>query len=297
MQEQIDAVASTALADHFASALPRLPPILAADHAFDPRSRRPRRPHADRELADPPEPAPPSSKPWSCSAAERHRPATRRHLRRRARRAARCGRWQGREPQRPARAARPRRARLGSLAPGASLARGRRCSALPAGQARDQHRRPADRRPRTRPADPLRTRPARRLRPSRPAQDAACHPAPFGRRHPRHRRRRGEGHRRRREARRRGRHQDQRTPSPHRHRAARRVSTGPSSGASRCSTSPTSARRRLEHLKGFLGDLKVRDSAGKLNSLNLDDATIARGRGGQGGTRPDRGRPRQPGTS
>lgn len=33
--------------------------------------------------------------------------------------------------------------------------------------------------------------------------------------------------------------------------------------------------RRLEHLKSFLGDLKVRDSAGKLNSLNLDDAAIA----------------------
>jgi len=39
--------------------------------------------------------------------------------------------------------------------------------------------------------------------------------------------------------------------------------------------------RRLEHLKGFLGDLKVRDSAGKLNSLNLDDAAIAQAREGK----------------
>lgn len=39
--------------------------------------------------------------------------------------------------------------------------------------------------------------------------------------------------------------------------------------------------RRLEHLKGFLGDLKVRDSAGKLNSLNLDDGTIAQARDGK----------------
>jgi hypothetical protein len=39
--------------------------------------------------------------------------------------------------------------------------------------------------------------------------------------------------------------------------------------------------RRLEHLKGFLGDIKVRDSAGKLNSLNLDDATSAQAREGK----------------
>ena len=32
--------------------------------------------------------------------------------------------------------------------------------------------------------------------------------------------------------------------------------------------------QRLEHLKGLLGNLKVRDTAGKLNSLKLDDATI-----------------------
>src|SRR3954452_15370919 len=39
--------------------------------------------------------------------------------------------------------------------------------------------------------------------------------------------------------------------------------------------------RRLEHLKAFLGDLKVRDSAGKLNSLNLDGAAIAEAREGK----------------
>jgi hypothetical protein len=39
--------------------------------------------------------------------------------------------------------------------------------------------------------------------------------------------------------------------------------------------------QRLEHLKGFLGDLKVRDSAGKLNSLRLDDATIRVAREGK----------------
>lgn len=39
--------------------------------------------------------------------------------------------------------------------------------------------------------------------------------------------------------------------------------------------------RRLEHLKGFLSDLKVRDSAGKLNSLNLDDGTISQAREGK----------------
>jgi hypothetical protein len=38
--------------------------------------------------------------------------------------------------------------------------------------------------------------------------------------------------------------------------------------------------KRLEHLKGFLGNLKVRDSAGKLNSLKLDDATIREAREG-----------------
>ena len=225
VQEQIDAVASTALADHFAAPLPGLPAVLAADHALDARGRRPGRAHADREPPtdrgrhrDPRGPGAPGP--------ERHRPAARRHLRRRPRRRARCRRRQGREPQRPAQAARPRRARLGSLAPGAGLARGRRRRALPAGQARDQHRRSAHRRARARPPDPLRARPARRLRPSRPAEDAAGHPAPVGRRHPRHRRWRGEGHRRRREARRRGRHQDQRPPSPHRRRTPRRRRSG-----------------------------------------------------------------------
>jgi hypothetical protein len=39
--------------------------------------------------------------------------------------------------------------------------------------------------------------------------------------------------------------------------------------------------RRLEQFKEFLGDLKVRDSAGKLNSLNLDLATIDQAREGK----------------
>lgn len=39
--------------------------------------------------------------------------------------------------------------------------------------------------------------------------------------------------------------------------------------------------RRLEHLRAFLLDLKVRDSVGKLNSLNLDPATIADARRGK----------------
>lgn len=38
---------------------------------------------------------------------------------------------------------------------------------------------------------------------------------------------------------------------------------------------------RLEHLKGLLGNLKVRDSAGKLNSLKLDDATLRDAKGGK----------------
>ena len=39
--------------------------------------------------------------------------------------------------------------------------------------------------------------------------------------------------------------------------------------------------RRLEHLRTFLLNLKVRDSVGKLNSLNLDAATIADARAGK----------------
>ncbi|MDP9420633.1 MAG: DUF6079 family protein [Actinomycetota bacterium] len=39
--------------------------------------------------------------------------------------------------------------------------------------------------------------------------------------------------------------------------------------------------RRLEHLRAFLLDLKVRDSVGKLNSLNLDAATIGDARAGK----------------
>jgi Family of unknown function (DUF6079) len=39
--------------------------------------------------------------------------------------------------------------------------------------------------------------------------------------------------------------------------------------------------RRLEHLKAFLGDLKVRDTPGKLNSLNLDDAAVAQAQEGK----------------
>jgi hypothetical protein len=38
--------------------------------------------------------------------------------------------------------------------------------------------------------------------------------------------------------------------------------------------------RRLEHLKGFLEDLKVRDTPGKLNSLKLDDVAIAQAEDG-----------------
>jgi hypothetical protein len=38
---------------------------------------------------------------------------------------------------------------------------------------------------------------------------------------------------------------------------------------------------RLDHLKSFLGDLKVRDSAGKLNSLKLDDVIITEARAGK----------------
>jgi hypothetical protein len=40
--------------------------------------------------------------------------------------------------------------------------------------------------------------------------------------------------------------------------------------------------RRMEHLRDFLGNLKVRDSVGKLNSLNLDAATIDQAREGKG---------------
>jgi hypothetical protein len=39
--------------------------------------------------------------------------------------------------------------------------------------------------------------------------------------------------------------------------------------------------RRLEHLKSFLGDLKVRDTAGKLNSLNRDTAAVAQAQEGR----------------
>ena len=39
--------------------------------------------------------------------------------------------------------------------------------------------------------------------------------------------------------------------------------------------------QRLEHLKGFLGNLKVRDTAGRLNSLKLDDATIGEAKEGK----------------
>ena len=39
--------------------------------------------------------------------------------------------------------------------------------------------------------------------------------------------------------------------------------------------------QRLEHLKGLLGNLKVRDTAGKLNSLKLDDATIREAKEGK----------------
>jgi hypothetical protein len=39
--------------------------------------------------------------------------------------------------------------------------------------------------------------------------------------------------------------------------------------------------RRLEHLRAFLLDLKVRDSVGKLNSLNLDAVTLAEARAGK----------------
>jgi hypothetical protein len=39
--------------------------------------------------------------------------------------------------------------------------------------------------------------------------------------------------------------------------------------------------RRLERLKGFLGDLKVRDTPGKLNSLNLDDASLQQAQEGR----------------
>jgi hypothetical protein len=39
--------------------------------------------------------------------------------------------------------------------------------------------------------------------------------------------------------------------------------------------------RRLEHLKSFLSDLKVRDTAGKLNSLNLDATALAQTREGK----------------
>jgi len=39
--------------------------------------------------------------------------------------------------------------------------------------------------------------------------------------------------------------------------------------------------QRLEHLKGLLGNLKVRDTAGKLNSLKLDDGTISEAKEGK----------------
>ena len=52
--------------------------------------------------------------------------------------------------------------------------------------------------------------------------------------------------------------------------------------------------QRLEHLKVLLGNLKVRDTVGKLNSLKLDDATIREANEGKDELTHDRGGARQP---
>ena len=62
VQEQIDAVASTALDDHFASRYPGYPRFSRRITPFHPRSRRPGRPHPDRHPPANRLPAPPSSK-------------------------------------------------------------------------------------------------------------------------------------------------------------------------------------------------------------------------------------------